>query len=88
MLLIPCPHCGERNEIEFACGGQAHLERPGPQADATRWARYLYYRANPNGTQRERWFHAAGCRRWFNVERDTASHEIRTAYPMGEAPAP
>jgi len=24
----------------------------------------------------ERWVHTAGCRRWFNVVRDTVTHEI------------
>jgi Sarcosine oxidase, delta subunit family len=24
MLLIPCPWCGEREETEFRCGGEAH----------------------------------------------------------------
>ena len=28
MLLISCPYCGERPEIEFSYGGQAHLVRP------------------------------------------------------------
>ncbi|NNM62319.1 MAG: sarcosine oxidase subunit delta, partial [Steroidobacteraceae bacterium] len=28
MLLIPCPYCGKRPEIEFTYGGQAHLVRP------------------------------------------------------------
>ena len=33
-------------------------------------------RDNPKGDLSERWMHAAGCRRWFNVVRDTATHEI------------
>ena len=28
MLLIPCPYCGERPEIEFSYGGKAHIARP------------------------------------------------------------
>ena len=28
MLLIPCPWCGERDETEFRCGGEAHIARP------------------------------------------------------------
>ena len=28
MLLIACPYCGERPEIEFTYGGEAHLARP------------------------------------------------------------
>ena len=28
MLLIDCPYCGKRPELEFAYGGQAHIARP------------------------------------------------------------
>ena len=28
MLLITCPYCGQRDESEFACGGEAHIARP------------------------------------------------------------
>ena len=28
MLLIPCPWCGPRDEIEFKYGGEAHIARP------------------------------------------------------------
>jgi len=31
---------------------------------------------NIAGRQPERWFHHAGCRRWFTVERDTTTNEI------------
>lgn len=87
MLLIDCPYCGPRAEIEFHCGGEAHVARPGPHDDIddTSWAAYLFYRANPKGRHRERWVHSAGCRRWFNVIRDTVSHEIAAVYPMGAA---
>ena len=27
---------------------------------------------NPDGVTTERWFHAAGCRRWLTVRRDTS----------------
>jgi sarcosine oxidase, subunit delta len=30
--------------------------------------------------------HGAGCRRWFNLLRDTVSHEILAAYRIGETP--
>jgi sarcosine oxidase delta subunit len=30
--------------------------------------------------------HAAGCRRWFNAVRDTASHRMIATYRMGEEP--
>jgi heterotetrameric sarcosine oxidase delta subunit len=86
MLLIPCPWCGERAESEFVCGGEAHIERPHSDADDERWTQYLYYRANPQDAVRERWLHARGCRRWFNVLRDTTTHEIRAVYRIGESP--
>ncbi|MGH6613357.1 sarcosine oxidase subunit delta [Sphingomonas sp.] len=91
MLLINCPYCGPRSEIEFRCGGESHIERPGPLTDAgagevsdEAWADYLFYRQNPKAEHRERWLHAAGCRRWFNVARDTVTHRIRAVYAMGD----
>jgi heterotetrameric sarcosine oxidase delta subunit len=88
MLLISCPHCGPRDEVEFRYGGQAHVARPkDPDAlsDAA-WADYLFMRDNPKGRFRERWVHAAGCRRWFNMVRDTATHRIVAVYKVGETP--
>jgi sarcosine oxidase, subunit delta len=89
MLAIPCPWCGRRADFEFTTGGEAHIERPDPGAVSdARWGEYLYVRANVKGVQRERWYHAYGCRRWFNVVRDTVTHEITATYPMGEAGPP
>ena len=78
MLLIPCPHCGERAETEFAYGGEAGISRPGnPSAlSDAEWADYLFMRKNPRGAHRELWNHAQGCRRWFEVERDTETYDI------------
>jgi len=88
MLLIPCPWCGPREEIEFRCGGQAHLARPAdPEAlSDAQWAEYLFMRDNPKGAHAERWVHNAGCRRWFNLRRSTVTHEILAVYRMGEGP--
>ena len=89
MLLIVCPHCGPRAEVEFRCGGESHIRRPGPHGivDDAAWADYLYYRLNPKGVHFERWLHATGCGRWFNVARDTVSHKILAVYAMQD-PAP
>lgn len=89
MLLIECPYCGARPEIEFRCGGESHIERPGPhgQVTDTAWCDYLFYRRNPKGEHCERWVHAAGCRQWFNLKRDTVTHRIVQIYPMGETGA-
>ena len=88
MLIIPCPWCGERNDAEFTPGGEAHIARPAdPQHMSDQeWGEYLYFRQNIKGLQLERWFHAYGCRRWFNVARDSVTHEIKSVYKMGELP--
>lgn len=74
MLLITCPWCGPREEIEFRCGGE-EVAFPAQASDAE-WARVLYYRSNPAGAYLERWIHADGCRQWFQVVRDTLTHEV------------
>ncbi len=86
MFLIDCPFCGPRDQSEFAYGGEAHVKRPeDPEAltDAE-WADFVFFRNNPKGAFPERWNHAAGCRRWFNVVRSTASDRILAVYRMGE----
>jgi len=86
MLLIRCPWCGERDEVEFGYGGQAHVAHPADPDTLTdaEWAEYVFLRDNPKGPFAERWVHSAGCRRWFNAVRDTVSHEILSVYPVGE----
>ena len=87
MLTIPCPWCGNRPDSEFTAGGEAHITRADPNASSDReWGAYMYFRDNVKGVQRERWYHAYGCRRWFNIVRDTVTHEIGAVYPMGEPP--
>lgn len=88
MLLIDCPHCGPRDEIEFRCGGESHIARPGPPEAASdeRWKEYLFDRINPKGIHYERWLHRAGCRMWFNIARDTRTHAILKVYPIDEPP--
>ena len=86
MLRIACPYCGPRAEPEFSWGGDAHAARPAPDCDDAAWARYLFQRRNPKGLALERWRHSFGCRQWFNLARDTVTHEILAVYPMGEAP--
>lgn len=87
MLQIDCPHCGPRAEIEFSYGGEAHITRPqDPNAlSDQKWAEFVFLRDNPKGVIRERWLHSHGCRRWFNLARDTVTYEILAVYPMGEA---
>lgn len=84
MLLLTCPHCGPRDEIEFSCGGESHIVRPLLDCTDDEWADYLFRRNNPKGVTHERWHHAYGCGLWFNVARDTASHRILAIYAMGD----
>ena len=86
MFLIECPWCGERDETEFNCVGEAHIARPleTEKMSDQDWADYLFMRSNPKGLHREQWLHAAGCRRYFNVERNTVSYRIAGTYKIGE----
>jgi sarcosine oxidase, subunit delta len=86
MLLIRCPFCGERPEIEFRHGGEAHIPRPLTPAllSDTEWADYLYNRANPKGLHIERWRHLHGCGRFFNAVRDTVSDFFLTTYKLDD----
>jgi len=89
MLEINCPWCGARPETEYSYGGEAHIVRPADPAavDDAAWADYLFMRRNTKGVHAERWNHAHGCRRWFNVLRHTVSHEIVAVYGA-HAPRP
>jgi sarcosine oxidase subunit delta len=89
MLLIPCPYCGPRPEIEFRYGGEAHIARPTDPAALTdaAWGAFLYLRTNAKGRHAERWRHAHGCGRFFNAVRDTVSDKFLATYEVG-APEP
>ena len=86
MFVIKCPSCGERDQTEFSCHGEAHIARPENPETLTdeEWGEYLFIRSNKKGIHYERWTHDHGCRRWFNVMRDTVSDEILATYKMGE----
>jgi sarcosine oxidase, subunit delta len=85
MFLIRCPFCGERDISDFAYGGEAHIARPTESAEMSdeEWAGYVFLRTNPKGNLAERWNHQAGCRRWFNVVRNTATDQILAVYKVG-----
>jgi sarcosine oxidase, subunit delta len=74
-FLLVCPNCGPREVHEFRYGGQV-LETPAG--------------ANLPGSQRERWYHRLGCRRWFTAERDVRTNTVRgTAWlPAGPTSLP
>jgi sarcosine oxidase, subunit delta len=88
MLLISCPYCGRRPEIEFAYGGEAHIARPeNPERlDDDAWAGFLFLRSNPKGIHFERWRHLHGCARFFNAVRETVSDRFLLTYEIGPKP--
>ena len=71
---IECPSCGSRSYHEFWFGGELRPWTPDPTAQEDYETTWL--RANAAGPQTERWFHFAGCCRWFTVERDTRSNTV------------
>jgi sarcosine oxidase subunit delta len=87
MLLIPCPYCGARPELEFSYGGEAGIARPADPAavDDEAWSAFLYLRKNPRGPHDERWRHTHGCGRFFNARRDTLTDLFAASWKVGEA---
>ena len=80
-MRIVCPFCGERGIEEFSYAGDATRVRPASQAGLADWVDYVYFRANPAGLHKELWYHAASCREFVPVERDTRTHAITSVSP-------
>jgi sarcosine oxidase subunit delta len=78
MRLI-CPFCGNRGIEEFSYFGDASVQRPAADAAPEEWVNYVYLRENPAGPHSELWYHAAACRQFLKVERDTRTHAILSA---------
>ena len=89
MLLIECPYCGKRPELEFSHAGQAHIARAKNPSEVSveEWTDFLYMRDNIKGVHAERWRHTYGCARFFNALRDTTTDHFIATYKAGE-PAP
>lgn len=86
MFIIDCPWCGKREQIEFTAHGEAHIARPEHPEQLTdaQWGDYVFFRSNVKGIHYERWVHSHGCRRWFNVVRNTLTDQIHGTYKPGE----
>ncbi len=84
MLLINCPYCGSRPELEFRYAGEAHVVRTTDVSD-DQWAAFLYLRSNPRGEHKERWRHTHGCARFFNAVRNTLTDQFVKTYKIGES---
>ena len=76
MLRIRCPHCGERDEIEFRYRGDASVVRPSGDSGTEAFNEYVYERDNRHGWHLEWWLHVGGCRTLLKVVRHTLTHEI------------
>jgi sarcosine oxidase subunit delta len=74
-IRIDCPHCGPRPLEEFLHGEVPGVPEHLVDPDARDLAR-AFMRTNPEGPNTERWFHAAGCRRWLSVTRDTRTDVV------------
>src|SRR5580692_11046371 len=86
MLLIECPYCGKRPELEFSHAGQAHIARAKNPAEVSveEWTDFLYMRDNIKGVHAERWRHTHGCARFFNALRETTTDHFIATYKAGE----
>jgi heterotetrameric sarcosine oxidase delta subunit len=86
MFIIECPWCGKRDQTEFTAHGEAHIARPENPAALTedQWGDYVFFRSNKKGNHYERWVHTHGCRRWFNVVRNTLTDQIHHSYKPGD----
>lgn len=83
-MLIPCPHCGNRDVSEFTYLGDAKVKRPDPtKAKQPAWDAFIYLRDNPLGPHSEVWQHNGGCRLFLELVRDTKTHEILKAKGRG-----
>lgn len=88
MLEIYCPYCQQkREEVEFHYAGEAFIKRPHKPDELSdeQWADYLFNRDNHKGLHYEQWVHSAACRKYFIVERDTATHHIQHSWRFEKA---
>ena len=77
MIIVPCPNCGPRNSGDLRNCGE-NVPRPDPStASLVEWREYLYMRENPAGWVSETWYCRGGCRRYFTVQRNTMTNEVR-----------
>ena len=74
-FVLTCPNCGVREVTDFEFGGEV-VPRPRERPPGRDLAVYNYFRRNVAGVQREWWYHRAGCRTWFQADRDTRTNAV------------
>jgi len=85
--VLECPNCGPREVTDFGFGGE-YVERPTERPSFRELNRYVYFRRNAAGVQREWWVHRSGCGEWFLAERDTRDNAVQWTALPADAPAP
>jgi sarcosine oxidase, subunit delta len=73
MLWADCPNCGSRPLEEFRFGGEPPSVGDGIVDPDAQNVDYTWMFDNTRGDETERWFHEAGCRRWFTTRRNTVT---------------
>ncbi|HUQ78123.1 MAG TPA: sarcosine oxidase subunit delta [Patescibacteria group bacterium] len=76
MHTLDCPRCGRRPLDEFTFGGERRPTADWLTDPDERDFDDVWVFENPAGFSTERWFHAAGCRRWLTVRRDTSVDRV------------
>lgn len=88
MMQIRCPWCGPRNATEFHHHGPSSSRPQVSTATPEQWRRYLYVHENPFGEVTETWYHGSGCRRFFQLVRDTFKNVQTQPAATETAPTP
>jgi sarcosine oxidase, subunit delta len=76
MLWLDCPRCGRRPLDEFSFGGERRAVPDWITDPNERDFDEVWIFENPDSITTERWFHAAGCRRWLTIRRDTTTDTV------------
>jgi heterotetrameric sarcosine oxidase delta subunit len=87
MLLINCPHCGPRAQVEFAYERTVDSVVQ-PDAPADHAMETLFTRTNPRGDDEEIWRHSFGCRAWLELTRHRTTHAITAIRAVGPEALP
>ena len=87
MLLINCPHCGPRAQVEFVYERTVDSVVQ-PDAPAAETIERLFTRANPRGLDDEIWRHSFGCRAWLVLTRHRSTHQITAIRATGPEALP
>ena len=87
MMQITCPHCGPRDQAEFAY--ERTIDSVVPlDAEPAKAMQILFTRTNPRGVDEEIWRHTYGCRAWMVITRHRVTNEISAIRAIGPEALP